>query len=144
MKSLIEHTQSIEHENMLLKEKLVHTEAQGLVSQALDIKGAKVVVAQVDKYSVRELRLAADELRNRLGSSVVLLGTVVDGKVSFIAMISKDLTSKLKAGELVNYVASFVGGKGGGRPDMAQAGGTKPEGLPQALAEAPKFIEEHL
>ncbi len=144
MKSLIEHTQSIEHENMLLKEKLVHTEAQGLAAKALDIKGVKVVVAQVDHYSVRELRLAVDELRNRLSSCVVLLGTAVDGKVSLIAAISKDLTSKLKAGELVNFAASFVGGKGGGRPDMAQAGGTDPAGLPQALADAPKFIEEHL
>ncbi len=144
VRSLIEHTQSIEHENMLLKEKLVHTEALGLAQQAQEINGVKVVIASVEHYSMRELRLAVDELKNSLKSCVVLLGSADGNKASLIAAVSKDLTSKLKAGDLVNFAASFVDGKGGGRPDMAQAGGNDASGLPKALAEAPAFIAEHL
>lgn len=146
MKHLIEHTQSIEHENMLLKEKLVHMEAKSLAANAKDAGEAKTVIAEVHNYSMRELRLAVDELRNTLPHCVVVLGSVdaAAGKVSLIAAVSKDLTSKIKAGELVNCAAAKVGGKGGGRPDMAQAGGTNPEGLADALAAAGAFVAEHL
>ena len=144
VKGLIERTHSIEHENMLLKEKLVHLEASAMVAKAVEINGAKVVVSAVDNYSMRELRLAVDELKNTLGTCAVVLGSVEENKVNLIAAVSKDLTSKVKAGDLVNVVASFVGGKGGGRPDMAQAGGNNPEGLKDGLAAAPKWLAEHL
>ena len=144
VKQLIEHTHSIEHENMLLKEQLVHREAQGLAAAALDINGVKVVSAQMKNYSVRELRLAVDELRNVLKSCVILLGSTDGEKVSLIAAVSKDLTGKLKAGELVNFAAAFVGGKGGGKPEMAQAGGNDPSGMPKAVQAVPGFVQERL
>lgn len=144
VKHLIEHTQSIEHENMLLKEKLVHAAAQNLAKSAYDCKGAKLVSAVLEGCSMRELRLAVDELRNTLGTCVIVLGSADGNKANLIAAVSKDLTSKLKAGELVNFAASFVDGKGGGRPDMAQAGGNDASGLPKAVEAVPAFVEEHL
>lgn len=144
VKNLIEHTHSIEHENMLLKEKLVHLEASSLAKDAGDINGVKVVSCEVKNYSMRELRLAVDELKNLLPTCAVVLGAVDGEKVNLIAAVSKDLTGKLKASDLVNFAASFVGGKGGGRPDMAQAGGTKPEGLKDALKSVPGFLAERL
>lgn len=144
VKALIEHNNSIEHENMLLKEKLVHLEATALAAKAVEIKGVKCVIAEVNAYSMRELRLAVDELKNTLGTCAVVLGSVENDKVNLIAALSKDLTSKVKAGDLVNAVAHYVGGKGGGRPDMAQAGGNNPAGLKDGLAAAPAFLEERL
>lgn len=144
VKYLIEHTQSIEHENMLLKEKLVHIEARHLAAQAADCKGVKLVAATLEGCSMRELRLAVDELRNTLGTCIIVLGSADGSKANLIAAVSKDLTAKLKAGELVNFAASFVDGRGGGRPDMAQAGGNDASGLPKALAAVPAFVAEHL
>lgn len=146
VKFIIERTNSLEHENMLLKEKLVHYECVNLANHVQEIKGVKLIAARVDKYSMRELRLAVDELKNTLKTCVVVLGSVDESgeKVNLIAAISKDLTDKLKAGELVNTVAAFVGGKGGGRPDMAQAGGTKPEGLDDAIKAVEPFVQERL
>jgi alanyl-tRNA synthetase len=85
-----------------------------------------------------------DELKNQLGSGIIMLGNVADDKVALIAGVTKDLTTKVKAGELVNMVALQVGGKGGGRPDMAQAGGTDVNALPSALASVDAWIAEHL
>lgn len=146
MKYLIEHNNSIEHENMLLKEKLVHLECVKLAQQAQEINGVKVVACKVQNYSMREMRLAVDELKNTLPTCVVALGSLDESgeKVNLIAAVSKDLTSKLKAGDLVNAMAALVGGKGGGRPDMAQAGGTKPEGLDDAIACVMPFLQERL
>ena len=144
IKALIEHNNSIEHENMLLKEKLVHLEASALAAKAVEIKGVKCVIAEVNAYSMRELRLAVDELKNTLGTCAVVLGSVENDKVNLIAALSRDLTSKVKAGDLVNAVAHYVDGKGGGRPDMAQAGGNNPAGLKDGLAAAPAFLEERL
>ena len=144
VKNLIGHTQSLEHENMLLKEKLVHFEASQIAKGAIDVNGIKTVVCKVDSYSMRDLRLAADELKNTLKSCAILLGSIENNKVNLIAGVSKDLTSKLKAGDLVNVAASLVDGKGGGRPDMAQAGGNNPQGLDAALDAAKTFLEEHL
>lgn len=144
VKNLIGHTQSLEHENMLLKEKLVHFEASQMAKDATDVNGVKTVVCKVDGYSMRELRLAADELKNTLKSCAILLGSIENNKVNLIAGVSKDLTSKLKAGDLVNVAASLVDGKGGGRPDMAQAGGNNPQGLDAALDAAKTFLAEHL
>lgn len=144
VKNLIGHTQSLEHENMLLKEKLVHFEASQMAKDAIDVNGVKTVVCKVEGYSMRELRLAADELKNTLKSCAILLGSIENNKVNLIAGVSKDLTSKLKAGDLVNAAASLVDGKGGGRPDMAQAGGNNPQGLDAALDAAKTFLAEHL
>ncbi len=145
-KYMIEHTSSIEHENMLLKEKLVHLECVSFAHEATELNGVKVVARKVDGYSMRELRLAVDELKNTLKTCVVVLGSGDDksDKVNLIAAVSKDLTSKLKAGDLVNAVAAHVDGKGGGRPDMAQAGGTNKAGLDAAIAAVAPFLEQHL
>lgn len=146
MKYIIEHTNSIEHENMLLKEKLVHLDSINLAHNAQEVKGIKVVAAKVENYSMRELRLAVDELKNTLKNCIVVLGSGDEhsDKVNMIAAVSKDLTSKLKAGDLVNAVAVHVNGKGGGRPDMAQAGGTNKSGLDEAIASVIPYLQEHL
>lgn len=115
-----------------------------LIDQAQDIHGAKVIVAEVHNTEAKALREMVDDLKNRLGEGIVVLGLRQDGKVSLIAGVTQSLTSKVKAGELINIVASMVGGKGGGRPDMAQAGGTEPEKLDQALAAASKWLNEKL
>lgn len=145
-KYMIEHISSIEHENMLLKEKLVHLECVNFAHEATEVKGIKVVARKVEGYSMRELRLAVDELKNTLKTCVVVLGSVDEktDKVNLIAAVSKDLTSKLKAGDLVNAVAAHVDGKGGGRPDMAQAGGTNKNGLDAAIAAVDPFLQERL
>lgn len=145
-KYMIEHTNSIEHENMLLKERLVHLECAAFAGAAEEIKGIKTVARKVEGYSMRELRLAVDDLKDRLQSCIVVLGSIDDktDKVNLIAAVSKDLTSKLKAGDLVNAVAAHVDGKGGGRPDMAQAGGTRKEGLNEAIAAVAPFLQERL
>ena len=145
-KYMIEHTSSIEHENMLLKEKLVHLECVNFAHEATECKGVKVVARKVDGYSMRELRLAVDELKNTLKTCVVVLGSVDEktDKVNLIAAVSKDMTAKVKAGDLVNAVAAHVDGKGGGRPDMAQAGGTNKAGLDAAIAAVAPFLEQNL
>ena len=135
---------SLEKENEVLKEKLVCANCRELAEQATEISGVKVIAAKVDNYSANELRIAVDDLKNRLKSCVVVLGSAVDGKVSLIAGVTQDLVSKVKAGDLVKSVAVHVDGKGGGRPDMAQAGGTKPEGLSQAINSVAGFLQEKL
>ena len=146
MKFMIEHTNSIEHENMLLKEKLVHLDCVNLAHSAQEINGVKVIAAKTDGYSKRELRLAADELVHTLKSCVVVLGSPEEheDKVSLIAAVSPDLTAKVPANELVNAVAAYVGGKGGGRPYVAQAGGTNKAGLDDAIASVVPYLQERL
>ena len=146
MKYMIEHTNSIEHENMLLKEKLVHLDCVNLAHSAQEINGVKVIAAKTDGYSKRELRLAADELVHTLKSCVVVLGSPEEheDKVSLIAAVSPDLTAKVPANELVNAVAAYVGGKGGGRPYVAQAGGTNKAGLDDAIASVVPYLQERL
>ena len=145
-KYMIDHTNALEHENMLLKEKLVHVECEALAHKTQEIKGVTVLVHKFKGYSIRELRIAADTLTNKLPNSIVVLATVDEEgtKVNLIVAISKELTSKIKAGDLANAVATHVGGKGGGRPEMAQAGGTKVEGLDEALATVEPFLQERL
>ena len=135
---------SLEKENEVLKEKLVCAKCRELVEQATEVNGVKVIAAKVDNYSANELRIAVDDLKNRLKSCVVVLGSAVDGKVSLIAGVTADLVVKVKAGDLIRSVAVYVDGKGGGRPDMAQAGGTKPEGLSQAIDSVAAFLQEKL
>jgi alanyl-tRNA synthetase len=110
----------------------------------VSVKGANVLAATVEGADPKTLRETLDQLKGRLKSAAIVLGAVNDGKVSLIAGVTADLTGKVKAGELVNYVAQQVGGKGGGRPDMAQAGGTDPDKLTGALQSVRPWVEQRL
>ena len=131
---LLDRNRSLEQEVQALKGKLASGGARDLISEAVEIEGIKVIAARIDGADSRALREAADKLRDQLGSSVVVLGAVEDEKVRLVAGVSKDLTNSLKAGTLIGPIAECVGGKGGGRPDFAQAGGTLPDKLDEALA----------
>ena len=135
---------SLEKEIQQLKDKLASQESAGLVNQVKEIAGVKVLVSQLDGAENKALRGMVDELKNQMGSGIIMLGNVSDGKVGLIAGVTKDLVGKVKAGELVNMVAQQVGGKGGGRPDMAQAGGSDANALPTALASVDAWIAERL
>ena len=132
----------LEKEVAALKSKLAAGQGDELLNQAVDVNGIKVLAATMEGADVATLREAMDKLKDKLGTAAIVLASVIDGKVSLIAGVTKDATSKVKAGELVNFVAQQVGGKGGGRPDMAQAGGTDPAGLPQALAGVAGWVGE--
>jgi alanyl-tRNA synthetase len=128
-----DHVKALEKELASLKSKLAGNQGDELVTQAVDVNGIKVLAATLDGADVAALRETMDKLKDKLKSAAIVLAAVKDGKVSLIAGVTADATAKVKAGELVNFVAQQVGGKGGGRPDMAQAGGTDPGALPQAL-----------
>jgi alanyl-tRNA synthetase len=115
-----------------------------LAGQAVDVGNAKVLAATLEGADANALREAVDTLRATLKSAAVVLASVADGKVTLIAGVTPDLTAKVKAGELVNFVAAQIGGKGGGRPDMAQAGGTEPAKLPAALASVAGWVGQRL
>jgi alanyl-tRNA synthetase len=110
----------------------------------MEVNGARVLAAALEGADAKTLRETLDKLKDKLGSAAIVLAAVADGKVSLIAGVTADLTAKVKAGELVNFVAQQVGGKGGGRPDMAQAGGTQPENLAQALAGVAGWVKAKL
>jgi alanyl-tRNA synthetase len=129
-----EQVKSLEKELAALKSKLASSQGDELLEKAVDVSGLKVLAAQLEGADVKTLRETMDKLKDKLGSAAIVLAAVEGGKVSLIAGVTADATGKVKAGELVNFVAQQVGGKGGGRPDMAQAGGTNPSQLPQALA----------
>jgi alanyl-tRNA synthetase len=135
---------SLEKELAALKSKLAAGQGDELAGQAVDVKGIKVLAATLDGADVTALRETMDKLKDKLKSAAIVLASVNDGKVSLIAGVTADATSKVKAGELVNFVAQQVGGKGGGRPDMAQAGGTDPSGLAGALAGVAAWVGERL
>jgi len=132
----------LEKEVAALKSKLASGQGDELIAQAIDVNGIKVLAATMEGADVATLREAMDKLKDKLGTAAIVLASVLDGKVSLIAGVTKDATGKVKAGELVNFVAQQVGGKGGGRPDMAQAGGTDPSGLPTALAGVAGWVGE--
>ena len=115
-----------------------------LLSQVVDIAGIKVLAAKLDGVDAKGLRDVADKLKDKLGRCALLLAVTEGSKVGLVASVSKDMTDRVKAGELVNFVAQQVGGKGGGRPDMAMAGGTDASQLPQALASVPGYIQQQL
>jgi alanyl-tRNA synthetase len=144
IKNLLEEKKALEKELGRLKSKLALGQGQDLASQAVDVKGAKVLAATVDGADAKTLRETMDKLKERLKSAAIVLGAVNDGKVSLIAGVTADLTGRLKAGELVNFVAQQVGGKGGGRPDMAQAGGTEPAKLRDALQSVRTWVGERV
>ncbi len=141
---IMDNVRALEKELARLKSKLAASQGDDLVNQALDVKGAKVLAAQLEGADVTALRETMDKLKDKLKSAVIVLSSVADGKVTLIVGVTADLTGKVKAGELVNMVAQQVGGKGGGRPDMAQAGGTQPENLPAALASVKSWVEGKL
>jgi alanyl-tRNA synthetase len=132
----------LEKEVAALKSKLASGQGDELVNKAVDVNGIKVLAATMDGADVTSLRETMDKLKDKLGTAAIVLASVLEGKVSLIAGVTKDATGKVKAGELVNFVAQQVGGKGGGRPDMAQAGGTDPSGLPNALAAVAGWVGE--
>ncbi len=141
---VLENVRALEKELARLKSKLASSQGDDLVNQAADIKGAKVLAAMLEGADVTGLRETMDKLKDKLKSAAIVLASVADGKVTLIAGVTADLTGKVKAGELVNQVAQQLGGKGGGRPDMAQAGGTQPENLPAALASVQAWVEGKL
>ena len=141
---LLEKHRLLEKELQQLKGKLASSQGSDLAGEAVDINGIKVLAARLEGADTRVLRETLDQLKNKLGSAAVVLAAVNDDKVSLVAGVTKDQTGKLKAGELVNMVASRVGGKGGGRPDMAQAGGNQPEHLDAALQAVPEWVRQQL
>ncbi len=141
---LMDGMKTLEKELARLKSKLAASQGDDIVAQAVDVKGTKVLAAKMEGADATALRETMDKLKDKLKSAVILLAAVNDGKVSLIAGITADLTAKAKAGELVNFVAQQVGGKGGGRPDMAQAGGTDAAALPAALASVAGWAEQKL
>jgi alanyl-tRNA synthetase len=142
---LTEQMKLLEKEVARLKSKLAGSQIDGLMDQAVEIGGgAKLLAATLEGIDPATLRETLDKLKDKLKSAVIVLATVRDEKVSLIAGVTADLTGKVKAGELVNFAAQQVGGKGGGRPDMAQAGGTQPEGLAAALQSVRGWVEERM
>jgi len=139
-----EEKRALEKELARLKSKLTASQGGDLAAQAVEVKGVKVLAATLDGADARTMREALDQLKVKLKSAAIVLGSTEGGKVSLIAGVTSDLVSKLKAGELVNYVARQVGGKGGGRPDMAQAGGTDTDKVPAALGSVRQWVEQRL
>lgn len=144
VRAALERTRILEKELQQLKEQAAAQESANLSSKAEEINGVKLLVSELAGVEPKMLRTMVDDLKNQLGSTVVVLATVADGKVSLIAGVSKDVTDRVKAGELVGMVAQQVGGKGGGRPDMAQAGGTDASALPAALASVKGWVSAKL
>jgi alanyl-tRNA synthetase len=139
-----DHVKALEKELAAAKSKLAASQGDELVSKAVDVKGIKVLAATLVGADVPMLRETMDKLKDKLKSAAIVLAAVNDGKVSLIAGVTVDATTKVKAGELVNFVAQQVGGKGGGRADMAQAGGTDPSGLRKALDAVHGWVTERV
>lgn len=144
VEQLITRSKQLEKEISILKQALASQAGSDLLSSAIEINGIKVLIADLDGVESKSLRGMVDELKNKMQSGIIMLATVNDDKVGLIVGVTKDLTGKVKAGELVNMVAQQVGGKGGGRPDMAQAGGTQPENIAAALASVEPWLVDKL
>ncbi|ECH3907206.1 alanine--tRNA ligase [Salmonella enterica] len=144
VRAVLERTRQLEKELQQLKDQAAAQESANLSSKAVDLNGVKLLVSELASIEPKMLRTMVDDLKNQLGSTVIVLATVVEGKVSLIAGVSKDVTDRVKAGELIGMVAQQVGGKGGGRPDMAQAGGTDAAALPAALASVQGWVSAKL
>ncbi|NYO97820.1 alanine--tRNA ligase [Escherichia coli] len=144
VRSVLERTRQLEKELQQLKEQAAAQESANLSSKAIDVNGVKLLVSELSGVEPKMLRTMVDDLKNQLGSTIIVLATVAEGKVSLIAGVSKDVTDRVKAGELIGMVAQQVGGKGGGRPDMAQAGGTDDAALPAALASVKGWVSAKL
>jgi alanyl-tRNA synthetase len=141
---LQDHARSLEKELERLGSKLAASQGDDLMSQAIEIKGIKVLSAQLEGADAKVLRETLDQLKNKLKTAAIVLASVQDGKVQLAAGVTADVISKVKAGDLVNFVAQQVGGKGGGKPDLAMAGGTDPKGLAVALQSVQTWVAERL
>ncbi|HLD09482.1 MAG TPA: DHHA1 domain-containing protein, partial [Methylophilaceae bacterium] len=141
---MMDNLKALEKELERLKSKMASSQGDDLASQAVDVAGVKVLAAKLEGVDSKGLREVADKLKDKLGSCALLLAVTEGEKVSLVAAVSQDLTGKIKAGDLVNFVALQVGGKGGGRPDMAMAGGTDASKLPQALNSVEDWVREKL
>jgi alanyl-tRNA synthetase len=144
VRELVDRSRRLEKEVQQLKSKLASGQGGDLTSQAMDVSGIKVLAAQIDDADAKSLRDAVDKLKSKLGSSVIVLATVQEGKVVLVVGVSADLLTRMKAGEIAGAIAAQVGGKGGGRADFAQAGGTQPENLGKALAGVESLIRSRL
>lgn len=144
MEQIIDKAKSIEKELAKLKQEQAASQGGKLLDKVVEINQTKVLSAKLDDVEAKSLRGMVDDFKNQLGSAIIVLGVANEGKVSLIVGVTKDLTPKVKAGELVNFIAQQVGGKGGGRPDMAQAGGSEPENLEKALASVGQWLETKL
>ncbi len=141
VQQLVDRSRKLEKELEQLKGKLASSQGSALAEQAIEVNGIKVLAAKLEGADARTLRDTVDQLKNKLGSAVIVLGAVTGEKVSLTAGVTPDLIKQIKAGDLVKHVAQQVGGKGGGRPDMAQAGGTEPAALDAALASVKEWVE---
>ncbi|EHM49089.1 MAG: alanine--tRNA ligase [Yokenella regensburgei] len=144
VRAVMDRSRQLEKELQQMKDQAAAQESANLSSKAIDINGVKLLVSELSGVEPKMLRTMVDDLKNQLGSTIVVLGTAAEGKVSLIAGVSKDVTDRVKAGELIGMVAQQVGGKGGGRPDMAQAGGTDASALPAALASVKDWVSAKL
>ncbi|MCK9605125.1 MAG: alanine--tRNA ligase [Methylomonas sp.] len=144
VQQLVEKNRALEKELEKLQAKLASSAGDEMTSQAVEVNGVKVLAVKLDDVDPKALRDLADQLKNKLGTAALVLAVVNGDKVSLIASVSKDTMGKVKAGDLVNFVATQVGGKGGGRPDMAQAGGNDPTNLAAALQAVPEWVKERL
>ena len=140
---MIERGKAMEKEINELKKKMASASSDELLDLAVEVDGFKVLSARLDDIEPKALRDTVDRLKDRLGSAVVVIGSAGDGKVRLAAGVSKDLTSRIQAGNLVNFVAQQVGGRGGGRPDFAQAGGSQPENLDGALESVREWVGDN-
>ncbi|EIJ41616.1 alanine--tRNA ligase [Beggiatoa alba B18LD] len=144
LQQLLEQIRNSEKELSRLQSKLASSQGDDLAGKAIDINGVHVLAQRLDNVDVKQLRETLDQLKNKLASAVIVLAAVKEDKVSLVAGVTADVMGKVKAGDLVNHVAQQVGGKGGGRPDMAQAGGSDPKPLPQALSSVAEWVKERL
>jgi alanyl-tRNA synthetase len=144
VRELVDRSKRLEKEVQQLKSKLASGHGGDLSAQAKEVGGVKVLAAQIEGADARSLRDAVDQLKGKLGSSVIVLASVQDGKVVLVVGVSADLLARIKAGDIAGVVAAKVGGRGGGRADFAQAGGTQPENLPAALAEVESQVRSRL
>ncbi|EKN3584238.1 alanine--tRNA ligase [Yersinia enterocolitica] len=144
VRAMLDRSKMLERELQQLKDQQAAQESASLSSNAKLVNGVKLLVSQLDNVEPKMLRTMVDDLKNQLGSAIIVLATIADDKVSLIVGVTKDLTGKVKAGELIADIAQQVGGKGGGRPDMAQAGGTNVQALPSALASVEAWVASRL
>jgi len=144
IRALLERSRTLEKELQQVKDQQAAQESASLSSQTVEVKGAKLLVRQLDNVEPKMLRTMVDDLKNQLGSAIIVLATVADDKVSLVVGVTKDLTDCIKAGDLIGAIAAQVGGKGGGRPDMAMAGGTDVNALPGALQSVEAWVTSKL
>jgi len=144
LSGVLERNRQLEKELEQLKAKAASATGSDLAGSAIEVGGVRTLAARVDGLDGKALLALVDQLKNKLGSAVILLGGVLDDKVVLVAGVTQDLTGKFKAGELMKQAAAMVGGKGGGRPDMAQGGGSEPHKLGDALALTRGFVEQGL